>query len=71
MGLLSLSTRTVKFLSLSVGLWENSVFLGGICEELEAMAGHNILEALSFQIGVAVVYDATEDLQSKKWRMYW
>ena len=25
------------------------------------MAGHNILEALSFQIGVAVVYDATED----------
>ena len=59
-GLLSLSARTVKFLSLSVSLWDKSVFLGGICEELEAMAGDNMLETLYFEVSV-VVDDDTED----------
>ena len=52
-GLLSLSARTLKTLYLWTTLsWDKSVFLGGICEELEAMAGHNMLEALTFQIRV-------------------
>ena len=63
MGLLSLSACTVKFLHLSVCLCQRhgSVFLGGICEELDAMAGHNMLEALSFQIVVEFDVDTTED----------
>ena len=59
-GLLSLSARAVKSLRLSVSLWDESVFLGGICEELEAMAGHNILEALSFEVRVDVDDDTEE-----------
>ena len=59
-GLLSLSARTVKSLHLSASLWDGSVFLGGICEELEAMAGHNMLEALSFEV-IVIVDDGTGD----------
>jgi hypothetical protein len=55
-GVLSSSARTLKALDLSVCLYDNlkknSVFLGGICEELEALAGHNVLEALSFEVEV-------------------
>ena len=58
-GLLSLSARTLKVLDLSVSLWEHPLFLEGICEELEALAGHNMLEALSFVLHVGV--NDTED----------
>jgi len=45
--ILSARARTLKVLDLTVSLYK---FPGGICEELEALAGHNILEALSFKI---------------------
>jgi hypothetical protein len=50
----SLSARTLKVLDLTVPLYdeENSIILGGICEELEALAGHNMLETLSFKVHV-------------------
>ena len=45
-GLLSPNVRTLKVLDLWVSLWDGtSIYLGGICEELEALAGHNMLEA--------------------------
>ena len=31
---------------------QDAVFLGGICEKLEAWAGHNMLEALSIEVSV-------------------
>jgi hypothetical protein len=51
-GLLSPSAGTLKVLHLSVRLWDSSVILGGTCEELEALAGHNMLEAFSFEVRV-------------------
>ena len=48
---------TLKILDLTVALYDNSVVplpLAGLCEELEAMAGHNMLEALSFEVHVDV-----------------
>ena len=46
MGLLSRNARTLKVLDLSVSLWGgHDIVLGGIYEELKAMAGHNMLEA--------------------------
>ena len=62
-GILSLSPRTLKVLDLLVDspTWVlEDVKLGGLCEELEALAGHNMLEALSFEIRVNG--DKTEDL---------
>ena len=50
MGLLSRSARTLKVLGLTV-LYRSSV-CSGVCEELEAMAGHNMQEALSFEVEV-------------------
>ena len=52
--ILSPSARTLKVLDFKVPLYYNSVTLplAGLCEELEAMAGHNVLEALSFIVGV-------------------
>ena len=44
---LSPIARTLKVLDLTV-----SLPLAGLCEELEAMAGHNMLEALSLEVGV-------------------
>ena len=66
MGLLSLSARTLKVLDLSVPFYDPSMdlSLAGLCEELEAMAGHNVLEALSF--GVHVKYHETEDFIGSK-----
>jgi len=63
-GLLSLSVnaRTLKVLDLTVFLHHTSTGflpLAGVCVELEAMAGHNMLEALFFEI-VLVGYE-TED----------
>ena len=49
-GLLSRSARTLKVLGLTV-LYRSSV-CSGVCEELEAMAGHNMQEALSFEVKV-------------------
>ena len=46
---LSYSARTLKVLGLSVSFYD---LLGGLCEELEAMTGHNRLEALSFEVYV-------------------
>ena len=56
MGLLSTSARTLKVLDLTVYLYQSyhNPPLAGLCEELEAIAGHNMLEALSFEV---LVYD--------------
>ena len=53
-GLLSPGARTLKVLGLTIFLYikRRSVFLGGLCEELEAMAGDNMLEALSLDVSV-------------------
>jgi hypothetical protein len=55
-GLLSTSARTLRFLDLTVFIHDNSVPvplpLAGLCEELEAMAGHNMLESLSLKVVV-------------------
>ena len=56
-GLLSSSTSTLKVLDLTLFLP-----LEGLCEELEAMAGHNILEALCLEVLVhASVYDHEDE----------
>ena len=48
------SARTLKVLELTVSLYDESgsLPLAGLCEELEAMAGHNMLEALSIEVNV-------------------
>jgi hypothetical protein len=51
-GLLSLCARTLKVLELAVPLQDSPVILGGTCEELEALSGDNLLEALSFEVRV-------------------
>ena len=57
-GILSPRARTLKVLKFTVPLYDQSpdsplpLPLSGLCDELEAMAGHNILEALSFKIDV-------------------
>ena len=52
--ILSTSTRTLKVLDITVSLYDFIIPLplAGLCEGLEAMAGHNILEALSFEVQV-------------------
>ena len=52
---LSPSLRTLKILDLTIPLYDfdsHRPALAGLCEELEAMAGHNMLEALSFKVDV-------------------
>ena len=49
--ILSLSAHTLKVFDLTVSLY-SVPSPAGLCEELEAMAGHNMLEALSFEFGV-------------------
>ena len=51
-GLLCPNARTLKVLDLSVSLWDGSVILGGTCEELEMLAGHNMLEAFKVCIRI-------------------
>ena len=50
------SARTLKVLDLSVSLWypsaNGSVILGGTCEELEALAGHNMLKAFKIRVDI-------------------
>ena len=51
--ILSPSARTLKVLDLTGDLYCDEVFLvpSGLCEELEAMAGHyNVLETLSYKV---------------------
>jgi len=52
--ILSPSARTLKVLDLTIFLYEVYIHisLAGLCEELEAMAGHNMLEALSLEVQV-------------------
>jgi hypothetical protein len=59
--ILSLSTRTLKVLDLAVSLYDFSLSLplAGLCDELEALAGDNMLESLSFRVHVNV--HETED----------
>ena len=64
--ILSLSARTLKVFDLSVSLSHNSLALPGLREELEAMAGRNIVEAFSFE--VRVDDDVTEDLVGEIFR---
>jgi hypothetical protein len=49
--ILSPSASTLKVLDLTVFLYDE-LPLAGLCDELEAMAGHNMLEALSFEVRV-------------------
>jgi hypothetical protein len=52
-GFLYPSTRNLKVLSLSIPLYSIlDLPLIGLCEELEAMAGHNVLESLSCEVRV-------------------
>ena len=59
----SSTAHTLKVLDFTVSLYDRQiqVFLGGICEELEALAGHNMLEALSFKVLVLVDSSDTEN----------
>ena len=52
--ILSPSARTLKVLDLTVTSYDYSIDLplAGLCEELEAMAGHNMLEALSIKVHI-------------------
>ena len=52
--ILSTSARTLKVLRLTVPIYDDSTSLrlAGLCEELEAMTGHNMLEALSLEVEV-------------------
>jgi hypothetical protein len=58
------SARTLKVLGLKVYLYDDQLYLAGICEELEAMAGDNMLEVLSFEIFIGVF--GTMDFQPYK-----
>ena len=50
-GVLSTSARTLKVLDLTVPIYQYRLPpLSGLCGELEAMAGHNALEALFFEV---------------------
>ena len=64
-GLLSLRAGTLKVLDLSVPLdpfGSVRLPLGGFCEELEAMAGHNVLEALYCEVRVIHGLSGAKDL---------
>jgi hypothetical protein len=52
--ILSPSARTLKVLDLTVPIYDpsTSLQLAGLCEELESIAGHNTLEALSLEVEV-------------------
>jgi hypothetical protein len=61
--ILSLSARTLKVLDLTVPLYDDTfpvpLPLAGLCGELEAMAGHNMLETLSLEVEMDIA--VTED----------
>ena len=64
--ILSLSARTLNVFDLSVPFYNSPVTLTGLCEELEAMAGRNMLEDFSFE--VQVNNDLKEDLVGSVFR---
>jgi hypothetical protein len=57
--ILSPTAHTLKVLDVTVRIYDDDSTLGGLCKELEAMTGHNMLEALSFEI--ELVGDEEED----------
>ena len=61
--LLSPCARTLKVLDLAVLVLCESFprMLSGLCQELEAMAGHNMLEALSFEVNILDQVDEMEN----------
>ena len=62
-GVLSTCTPTLKVLELSVSLYHYGVPRPiGLCEELEAMAGHNTLEALFLEASIESVADVLRKL---------
>ena len=62
-GVLSTCTPTLKVLDLSVSIYHYGVPpLEGLCEELEAMAGHNTLEALFLEASIESVADVLRKL---------
>ena len=66
MGVLSLSSCTLKVLDLGVFLNDpRTGSLAGLCGELEAMAGHNLLEALSLEVHTRSVYDTVDFIGSR------
>jgi hypothetical protein len=64
--ILSPNARTLKVLDLTISLIIRPISLlpGGLCEELEAMAGHNMLEALSFEVHVDVRHSTSDFIGS-------
>ena len=68
--LLSSSLRTLKVLDISVSMYDsNPLPLGGLCEGLEAIAGHNTLEALSFQVHDVDEQDSEDSIGSEVQRV--
>jgi len=64
-GVLSSGARTLNVLDLTVSLYHHVVHpLAGLCEELEAMAGHNALEAISCNIRVDSHHDTEDSIGS-------
>ena len=62
-GILSTSSPTLKVLDLTVSLYDypwQSLPVAGLFEELEAMAGHNMLESLSLGVNVNLHVDVYE-----------
>jgi hypothetical protein len=51
-GLHDILSPTLKILDLTVSLYSVRLPLASLCKELEAMAGHNMLEALSLKFDV-------------------
>ena len=63
---LSPSARTLKEFDFTISLYSIPQPLTGLCEELEAMAGNNVLEAVSFE--VLIDGGETEDLIGSTFR---
>jgi hypothetical protein len=59
--ILSPSARTLKSLDLNVFLYDSSHPGQQLAEELEAMVGHNVLEALSFELSVDLLHGHTTE----------
>ena len=64
-GVFSTSARTLKVLDLAVSLYHYGFpLLPGLCEELEAMAGHNTLESLSFEVRINARHMTLDSIRS-------
>ena len=56
--ILSPSARTLKTLELTIHLCHAGPPFAGLCKELEAMAGHNVLEVLAFRVDIDQTVEA-------------